>query len=126
MRPLLCFSRRCLGSGLLRLSFLGRYITLRGGLVLLGLAFLLHRFVSGYGPDRFLGPALHVFRDAFDARVRSRLIRHDRLPPSCYTAVCSAACCPAIWGTNAARQIGAMSLYEAEHLKELILTAIDR
>ena len=66
MRPLLCFSRARLRSGLLRLSLLGSHITLRGGLVLLGLAFLLHRLVPGYGPERLLGSAFHVFCDAFD------------------------------------------------------------
>ena len=111
MRPLLCFSRARLRSGLFRLSLLGSHITLRGGLVLLGLAFLLHRLVPGYGPDRLLGSALHVFRDAFDACVRSRLIRHDRLPS--FPMQCAlvppsgTGCYPAIWGTNAAGQVKA-------------------
>src|SRR6476660_2494783 len=107
MRPLLCFSRTRLRSGLLRLGFLGSHITLRGGLVLLGLAFLLHRLVPGYGPERLLGSALHVFRDTFDACLRSRLIRHDRLPSFRHVAVLlispsGTGCCPAIWSTNAA------------------------
>src|SRR6478672_12940538 len=89
MRPLLCFSRARLRSGLLRLSLLGSHITLRGGLVLLSLAFLLHRLVPGYGPERLLGPALHVFRDAFDPCSRSRLIRHDRLPSFPHVVVLS-------------------------------------
>ncbi|MFZ0757112.1 MAG: hypothetical protein WAN00_25380, partial [Trebonia sp.] len=67
VRALLCFSRARCRSGLLCLSLLGSHVTLRGGLVLLGLAFLLHRLVPGYGTGRFLGSALHVFRDAFDA-----------------------------------------------------------
>jgi hypothetical protein len=67
MRPLLCLSRARLRSGLLRLSLLRSHITLRGGLVLLGLPFLLHRLIPGHGPDRLLGSSLHVFRDAFDA-----------------------------------------------------------
>jgi hypothetical protein len=65
VRALLCFGRACLRSGLLRLGFLGRHVTLRCGLVLLGLAFLLERLVLGYGPGRFLGSTLHVFYGAF-------------------------------------------------------------
>jgi hypothetical protein len=41
---------------------------------------LFHRIVPSDGPERLLGSSLHVFRHAFDACVRSRLIRHDRLP----------------------------------------------
>jgi hypothetical protein len=107
MRPLLCFSRARLRSGLLRFSFLGSHLAFRGSLVLLSLAFLLHRLVPGYGPDRLLGSALHVFGDAFDACVGSRLIRHDRLLsfPPCSGALAppqGTDCYPAIWGTNAA------------------------
>ena len=80
MRPLLCFSRARLRSRLIRLGFPGSHITLGRGFVLLSLAFLLQRLITGYGPDRFLGSTLHVFHDAFDARLRSRLIGHDRLP----------------------------------------------
>src|SRR4029077_16266792 len=54
MRPLLCFSRARLSSGLLRLSLLGSHITLRGGLVLLGDAFLFHRIVPSDGPSASL------------------------------------------------------------------------
>ena len=66
MRPLLCLGRCRLRSGLFRLGLLGGRITQRGGLVLLGLAFLRQRFVAAYGPGRFLSSTLHVFHDAFD------------------------------------------------------------
>jgi len=84
VRALLCFGRACLRSGLLSLGFLSSHVTLRGGLVLLGLAFLLERLVPGYGPGRFLDPALHVFHDAFGACLRSRFTRQNRLPLSFY------------------------------------------
>jgi hypothetical protein len=67
MRPLLCLSRARFGSCHFFLGLLGSHDTLRGGLILLGLALLLHRLVTGYGPDRFLGPALQVFRGPFGA-----------------------------------------------------------
>jgi len=82
VRALLCFGRACLRSRLLSLGFLGSHITLRGGLVLLGFAFLLERLVPGDGPGRFLGPTLHVFYDAFDACLRPRLTRQNRHPLS--------------------------------------------
>ena len=50
VRALLCFGGACLRSGLLGLGLLGRHVTLRGRLVLLGLAFLLQRLVPAYGP----------------------------------------------------------------------------
>src|ERR1700735_3965514 len=80
VRALLCFGRARLHSGLLRLGLLRGHVTLRGGLVLLGLAFLLQRLVPAYGPGRLLGPALPLFHDAFDACLRSRFVRQDRLP----------------------------------------------
>src|ERR1700729_1880796 len=80
VRALLCFGCARLHSGLLRLGLLRGHVTLRGGLVLLGLAFLLQRLVPAHGPGRFLGPALHVLHDAFDACLRSRFVRQDRLP----------------------------------------------
>ena len=107
MRPLLCFSRARLCSGLLRLSLLGSYVTLRGGLVLLGLAFLLHRLIPSYGPDSFLGSALHVFRDAFGACLGSRLICHDRLP---IVSPCSGAPAPPS-GTARYPAIGGINAY---------------
>ena len=82
VRALLCFGRACLRPGLLSLGFLGSHVTLRGSLVLLGLAFSLERLVPGYGPGRFLGSALHVFYDAFDFCLRSRLTRQNRRPLS--------------------------------------------
>ena len=80
VRALLCFGCARLRPGFLRLGLLRGHVTLGGGLVLLGLAFLLQRLVPAYGPCRFLGPALHVFHDAFDACLRSRFVRQNRLP----------------------------------------------
>src|ERR1022692_2982909 len=82
VRALLRFGCARFRPGLLRLSLLGSHVTQRGRLVLLGFAFLLQRLVPAHGPDRFLGSALHVFHDAFDACLRSRLIRQNRLPCS--------------------------------------------
>jgi hypothetical protein len=71
---------RCAGprSGFLRLGLLRGHVTLRGGLVLLGCAFLLQRLVPAYGPGRFLGQALHVFHDAC---LRSRFVRQEARYP---------------------------------------------
>ena len=84
VRPLLCFSRARLRPCLLRLGLLGSYVALRGGLVLLGLPFLLHRLVPGYGPERLLGPALHVFRDTFGACPLENASDSDRMICAAY------------------------------------------
>jgi hypothetical protein len=106
MRPLLCLGRCRLRPGPFRLGLLGGHITQRGGLVLLGLAFFRQRFVAAYGPDRFLGSTLHLFRYAFDPCLRSGLIRRGRLPlfPSgASRSALGTARYPATWDTNAAR-----------------------
>ena len=91
VRALLCFGCARLRSGFLRLGLLRGHVTLCGGLVLLGLAFLLQRLVPAYGTGRFLGPALHVFHDAFDACLRSRFVRQNRLPSLSRTLISSGA-----------------------------------
>lgn len=80
VRALLCFGRVRLRPDLLRLGFLGSYVTLRGGLVLLGGTFLFQRLVPDNGSDRFLRSTLYVFHGAFDAGLRARLIRQRYLP----------------------------------------------
>jgi hypothetical protein len=62
-------------SGICLRFFLG-YVTLGIGLVLLEPALLLEVLLAGHPPDHFLGLALDVFRDTFDAVLDATLVSH--------------------------------------------------
>ena len=83
---LMCF--RC-GPRFFGFSFLGGYIPLSFGLVLLRPSFATQFIFSSDGSHRFLGLALHIFDNALHSSFGTRVLvlAHSRLL-SCFVAVC--------------------------------------